>query len=299
MVVAVAVMMIIPVLATITVEPSTSTIEKTKIGESLSWVSNAPTEPLNVSADPGNGFVWLWWDHPLSQGSDLIKNYTIYRSEQSDGSDPIKIVQTIGPSDYGVNFLNDTSVINDNTYYYQLTADSDAGSSALSGSSWISATPTDIGSAPSGPQNLVVQNLTYSVQLNWSLPSTNGTTPVRFYDIMREENGTTTSLISSDLELWTTGYHDEDSDLLPGHIYNYTVRAINSYGAGPSLQGVHLGGTGPIPGAPENLTADPGNHTVYLSWDLPANPSFYGMTHFNIYRNVTGGSTFVKIDPEE
>ena len=44
-----------------------------------------PGAPRNLVADQGPGFVWLWWDHPTTNGDDLIKRYYIFRGTTSGG----------------------------------------------------------------------------------------------------------------------------------------------------------------------------------------------------------------------
>lgn len=75
----------------------------------------SPFEPLNLQATPGDGEVALSWSAPTFDGGSPITNYNIYR-----GTTPgtITFLEMIG------NELTytDTSVINDQIYYYQVSA---------------------------------------------------------------------------------------------------------------------------------------------------------------------------------
>ncbi len=202
------------------------------------------------------------------------------------------MVTPIAEVTVGVNYYNDTDVTNDAPYYYILKAQSDAGVSISSAE--VSATPNDSGSPPSGPLNLVATNLYYSAQLNWSAPSNAGTTPVRMFDIYRNPYPPGMPLTDEVTSGgWVTGY--EDSYVLPGEEYNYTVRAINSFGAGSTNVTVRVAGTGLYPEVPENLTASGGNCSVELNWDDPSNPSESGISRYDIYRSLTSSSGFVLI----
>jgi len=78
-----------------------------------------PDAPRNLVADQGPGYVWLWWDHPATQGDKLIKNYTIWRGSSS-GSETLLDTIHVGATYYdtpffdslwlnGLNFYNDTT----------------------------------------------------------------------------------------------------------------------------------------------------------------------------------------------
>jgi LPXTG-motif cell wall-anchored protein len=260
-----------------------------------------PGAPLNLVADRGPGYVWLWWDHPASNGDDLIKRYYIYRGESSGGQGATPIDWTyVGNTSYygtdmgGLNFYNDTSVVLETTYYYKLKASSDAGNSSFSNE--VSAKPSLTGSTPDAPA-VVGVNQVYQAQINWTEPSNSGSTPVRFYFVYRDP-GIFTTLI----EDWyrETGYVDEVGFFtVIGEDYNYSVRAVNSYGQGsPGWDDVRIGGTGTTPGAPENLTAIGLNNSAFLAWERPANPSAWGFDSYDVYRSTTEGGAYTIVGNE-
>ena len=143
-----------------------------------------PGAPRNLEADQGPGFVWLWWDHPATNGDDLIKRYYIFRGTSRGGRAPpirfgVSRETTFEGIDLdGVNLYNDTDVTLGTTYFYRLTASSDAGNSSFSNE--VSATPSMTGDAPGAP-GVVGENHVYRAQVNWTEPGAHGTTPVRFY----------------------------------------------------------------------------------------------------------------------
>ena len=151
-------------------------------------VPAVPSEPLNLVADQGPGFVWLWWDHPATQGSDLIKTYEIWRGTSSDGEallDTIYVGNTTFNGEWmgGLNIYNDTSVVLDTTYWYKIKAVSDAGASDFSNE--VESTPSLTGDAP-GASTATATNEVFGSQVNWTVPVDQGTTPVRFYFLYRE-----------------------------------------------------------------------------------------------------------------
>jgi len=91
-----------------------------------------PSQPLNVNATPGDKQVVLTWDAPASNGGSPITNYTIYRSNVSGGG---SVLITLG----SVFTYTDTAVVNDQTYYYKVSASNSMGEGLTSGA--IAATP--------------------------------------------------------------------------------------------------------------------------------------------------------------
>ncbi len=258
-----------------------------------------PGAPRNLVADQGPGFVWLWWDHPTTNGDDLIKRYYIFRGPTSGGESTTAIDWVfVGSTTFegtdlaGVNFYNDTDVTLDTTYFYRLTASSDAGNSSYSNE--VSATPSMTGDAPGAP-GVVGQNQVYQAQVNWTEPATQGSTPVRFYFLYRDP----VMFFGTLVEEWTldTGYTDEVGFFTQiGVDYTYTVTAVNSYGQGAEGTAiVNIGGTGDTPSAPTNLTAFGMNQSALLAWDKPVNPSASGFDKYELFRAPAQGGPWVSI----
>lgn len=255
----------------------------------LSATPIVPTAPLNLEADSGNEFVWLWWGHPADQGSDLIKNYTIYRNATSSSVDFVKLdtIQIGSQLPY-----NDTNVLNGVQYHYRITADSDAGASPAS--NVASVTPVASATPPGAVQNLVAVNNVYSIQLNWTSPATAGSNPIRYIYVYGP--GLFGFPDITELPPTANGYLD-DILVLPGNTYNYTVRAISStWGeVNNTVVDFFVGGTGDIPGSPENLTALASNNSVFLVWDNPANPSSQGLVNYTVWRSDAEAGPFAFI----
>ena len=263
-------------------EPSAITLNDE---QTLAITPSAPSAPLNLTADRGDGFVWLWWEHPANQGSEPIKRYAIYRGTTPGGeaSTPIDHVGV------GVNFYEDTGVTNGNTYYYRISAMSDYGEGV--NSSEVSASPSATGDAPGAPTNVQVTNEEYSAKISFSPPTDEGSTTVRYYSLYRGDSPATINyMVSINTDDWKT-LEFVDTMAYPGFDYYYAVKAENSYGEGanstPTM--VHVGGTGTVPSAPQNLTTTPSDGMVMLYWEEPVNPSENGILRYDIYRGTTSG----------
>ncbi len=92
-----------------------------------------PSAPQNLQATAGDGQVTLTWTAPSSDGGSTIINYMIYRGNTAGGE---TLLATIG----NVLTYVDTGVINNQTYYYKVSAVNDVGEGAYSNE--ITATPS-------------------------------------------------------------------------------------------------------------------------------------------------------------
>lgn len=91
----------------------------------------APTAPRNLEAQAGSGVVSLSWSSPADVGGGTILEYRIYRGQ--GGGTPSELDTTSGTT-----FTDDT-VIDDETYTYEVAAINEAGEGARAGP--VEATP--------------------------------------------------------------------------------------------------------------------------------------------------------------
>lgn len=112
---------------------------KNSVGEGP-WSSEAsatpigpPSEPQNLLASAGNGYVNLTWAQPSSDGGSPIVGYRLYRGVASGGETFLVEVST--------SFHNDTDTGNGITYFYQVSASNSVGEGPKSGE--VEATPSN------------------------------------------------------------------------------------------------------------------------------------------------------------
>lgn len=265
--------------------------------------ATAPSAPRNLVADQGPGFVWLWWDHPATQGTSLIKKYNILRGTSSGGETFHDWVY-VGSTYYNetdtflgtTNFYNDSYDITlETTYFYQIVAVSDDGTGPVSNE--VQATPSLTGSAPNAP-TVTGQNKVYAAQINWTKPTVPaGSPPVRFYSLYRDPGLFPGFPFTLQDFVLTQGYLDEAGLFFYlGVQYNWTVRAINAYGHGDAGKvTMKIGGTGSTPSAPLDLLAYSSNMSVGLIWDEPTNPSMGGFTNYSVWRATSDAGPFTEV----
>jgi hypothetical protein len=110
-------------------------------------VTNPPSAPQNLKATAGNAQVVLTWSAPASDGGAAVSGYKIYKATSS-GQETYAF--TVG----NVLTFTDTAVVNDQTYYYYITATNAAGESTQS---------NEVNAKPTAP---VIKSMTVDVTTN-------------------------------------------------------------------------------------------------------------------------------------
>lgn len=180
---------------------------------------STPSAPLNLQATAGDSQVILDWSTPTSDGGASITNYKIYRGTTT-GS--LTLLATIG------NLLTyiDTSAVNDQTYYYKVSAVNSVGEGAES--SEVSATPIGGITIPSAPQNLQATAGDGQVTLTWAVPSSDGGSNIINYMVYRGTSAGGETLLATIGNVLTYA----DTSVTNNQTYYYKVTAVNGVGEG-------------------------------------------------------------------
>ena len=228
-----------------------------------------PNPPGNLSAKPGNGFVFLSWSEPSYDGGYNITEYRIYRGNHS--GDEVFIASVSGAN----LSYNDSEVINNHTYFYYVTAVNSEGESA--GSNEVNATPCY---PPTAPELTAIFGSGY-VFLHWNESDSN----VAYYRVYRGLAPGDESLIAE-----LNGSHTTyvDSNVTPGLRYYYYIVAENCGGASERSNEVYGVPKG-APGAPRNLTGVQRGAGIILTWDPPGNDGGSPISSYYIYRGSSAG----------
>ena len=179
-----------------------------------------PSPPQNFQAAAGDGHVKLSWDAPDDDGGSPVTRYRVYRDTTSRGEKTL--LTTVG----NVLTYTDSDVINEQTYYYHVSAVNAVGEGEKSEEAY--ATPTSGATKPLAPQTLKSESGDNKVKLEWDAPDDDGGTPIAGYKVYR---GTT----SGERKLLTTVENvltHEDTTAINNQTYYYQVSAVNSAGEG-------------------------------------------------------------------
>src|SRR5438309_9192559 len=137
---------------------------------------------------------------------------------------------------------------------------------------------------PSAPQNLQAVGGNGQVTLTWDPPSDDGGAPILLYTIYRgNSSGGESFLITVPLVTTYT-----DATVTNGVPYYYQVSATNAIGEGPRSSEVSVT-PATQPGAPQGLSAAPGDATVSLTWSPPSSNGGSPITNYRVYRGFSSG----------
>ena len=243
--------------------------------------ATAPSAPQSLAASAGSLTVRLSWSAPSSNGGSPVTGYNVYRGTSPGGEGSTPVATNVTTTSF-----TDTGRTNGTTYYYYTVAAVNAvGTSPRSGEA--SATPQ--AAVPSAPTGLVASAGNASVVLSWTVPNSDGGSPITGYNVYRGtapggEGGTpvATNVASSSFT---------DTGRTNGTTYYYKVAAVNA--AGTSPQSGEASATpqpaATVPSAPQSLTAVGSNGAVQLSWTAPASNGGAAVTGYNVYRGTSAG----------
>ncbi len=195
----------------------------------------------SLSAMAGNGSVTLNWNVP-TDGGPAVTSYDVYRGT-SPGAETL-LGSTTATTD------TDSSASNGTTYYYEVSALNAVGQGPLS--TEVAASPAPPETVPAAP-SLSGTAGNNSVSLSWSV-SSNGGSPITFYDVYRGTSPGSESLFGS-----TTATTYTDPSAINGTTYYYEVSATNGVGQGPVSPAVTVtplgSGQAPAISSPSSTTA--------------------------------------------
>lgn len=236
-----------------------------------STVVAQPSEPRDLEASAGDGFVYLEWSGSLE--GDIV-NYRVFKG--TNPSRKVEVASTGGELEY-----RDTNVENGVTYYYHVVALGREGESAPSNQ--VNATPTNPRIPPSPPTQFRVSSQPGpgEAHLNWREPRRDGGDEVQEYRVYR---GTSPRSDSPLTRVSVSSY--TDTDISRDEVYYYRVTAINTYGESESTEKhiFTLSGEPTPPWAPNNLLASRQGNEVTLEWEEPRTGGEQ-ITRYKIYRS--------------
>ncbi|UCF07447.1 MAG: fibronectin type III domain-containing protein [Thermoplasmata archaeon] len=141
---------------------------------------------------------------------------------------------------------------------------------------------------PTAPQNLQAATGDEFVNLTWNPPASTGGSAIIQYNIHRNGSAGIYDLVPGS-QLWYN-----DTNVICGTTYTYTISALNSVGEGS--KSVEVSGTPvTVPQAPQNLRIITSDGVVILRWEPPADHGGSPVTNYVIYRCTISGNDPVTI----
>lgn len=228
-----------------------------------------PSVPSWLAATGGDASASLVWN-----SSDGAVSYNIYQSDTETGT-YVKVRSSANTSDII------TGLTNNHTYWFKVTAQNEAGESAMSVSA--QATPQAPVVVPPAPTSVNVLAGNNSATVSWD-PS-DGATSYTIYQ-GTSASGPFTAIVTVTSSPYTV------TGLTNGQTYYFAVGANNSAGNGAMSSPVGVTPKSPVtvPPVPSGLAASGGNATVSLSWNASV-----GAVSYNIYQSDTETGTYIQV----
>ncbi|HEV2537913.1 MAG TPA: fibronectin type III domain-containing protein, partial [Streptosporangiaceae bacterium] len=133
------------------------------------------------------------------------------------------------------------------------------------------------------PSGLTTAAGSAQVSLSWQAPSSDGGAAVTSYNVY--QGGKRAATVS--------GTGATVKNLANGTTYSFTVTAVNKAGEGPASGAASATPAAAVtkPGAPNGLSASPGNGKVTLSWTAPKSTGGAAITSYNVYQGGKKAAT--------
>lgn len=236
---------------------------------SIIGVLSPPSEPLDLVATGGEGYIHLEWEMPLHDGDYTITHYIVHRGLEEDNLTLLTMVPNI-------NHLIDDRVAWGEYYHYTVSATNGKGVSEPSNvATNRSVTVPD---APPGINGTVHLD---HITLEWEGPAFTGGLPLLAYRLYRRSPSGGPGLLST-ISFPLEGY--VDVDLEDRTTYTYDLAAVNSFGESRQRATVTLNTTG-VPTPPLNIDHTYGDRFIRLTWETPEDLHGLPVIRYNVYRH--------------
>lgn len=244
----------------------------------LTTPGDLPGSVLNPTAVAGNAQATVSWSPPADNGGSPVTGYTVVSSPGGQSC-----------STSGALSCTVTSLTNGVTYTFKVTATTAFGTGPAGVSNAV--TPSTVPSAPVAPLAVAGNG---QATITWSLPTSNGGSPITGY-LVTSSPGSLTCATTSQLSCTVTG-------LTNGTPVVFTVSASNVNGSGPpSLASTAVTPVAPIssPSAVLNPTAVAGDGQATISWTPPSSNGGSPIVSYTVLATPGSAScTYVVVNPE-
>lgn len=242
----------------------------------ISYNEGTPSKPLNLAGTAGTGEVDLDWDPPASEGNAPISDYVIEQATNLAGP-----WSTLADGTSTATATTVTGLTNGVTYFFRVSAVNSIGIGAVSDTTSLGVTPSDVPDAP-----VIDVIVPFDSGLHLDFTPGDSDAPVTGYEA-RVDGGAWVTATETANRITVSG-------LINGTSYDIEIRELNSIGA--SAASAPASGTPrAVPGAPSALAAVASNGTVALSWTAPAATNGSAITDYVIQHAASAGGTYTTV----
>ena len=240
-----------------------------------------PAAPSMGTATPHLNSVTLAWTAPLANGGSPIISYAVFFGQPSTAATQFGAALPASTLTVEVTGLSAGT-----SYYFYVVGTNALGSSPASVNAFANTTNIVPGTPIDFTASIPSLN---SITLNWTVPESNGGTPILGYEVFFGTTTDVTTKFGSTLASNATVV--QVTGLNPGTKYYFAVRAINAAGPGPFPSPLaNMSTTNLVPGVPTMFQVTSGVFSVTLSWTAPAANGGTDITGYHVYQ-VSGGSS--------
>jgi predicted transcriptional regulator/fibronectin type 3 domain-containing protein len=232
----------------------------------------SPLAPEDFNVSTKDGKVFLNWTPPTDTGGLPILGYTVSRGHS---------ILNVG--DYarieGESTFEDTNVTLGRTYVYRLRAFNSMGDGRNTTNRYI--TPMTV---PARIPVFWAIPGDGSVQLDWSLPPSDGGSMLLGFKVFRGTSTDTMDVVTEVFDPSISLY--EDKYVTNGLTYYYSVVAFNDRGNGPLSDIIYATPLG-VPGTPYEFVGNGSDRQIELSWEAPSITGGAKHLRYRIFRGAS------------
>ena len=232
----------------------------------------APGVPREMTIEPGNQKLTVTWQPPADDGGSPVTGYLVQWKDTGEEFSDTERRATVTDPRHQIPSLD-----NGSTYTVQVRAVNLTGTGPPASETGVPVT------VPGLPTSLTLRSNMGNLLVSWDEPADGGS-PVTGYLVQWKDTGEEFS--DTERRATVTDPRHQITGLTIGNEYTVSVAAINATGTGPAVTGSLL--LAENPGVPREMTIEPGNQKLTVTWQPPADDGGSPVTGYLVQWKDTG-----------
>ena len=232
----------------------------------------APGVPREMTIEPGNQKLTVTWQPPADDGGSPVTGYLVQWKDTGEEFSDTERRATVTEPRHQIPSLD-----NGSTYTVQVRAVNLTGTGPPASETGVPVT------VPGLPTSLTLRSNMGNLLVSWDEPADGGL-PVTGYLVQWKDTGEEFS--DTERRATVTEPRHQITGLTIGNEYTVSVAAINATGTGPAVTESLL--LAENPGVPREMTIEPGNQKLTVTWQPPADDGGSPVTGYLVQWKDTG-----------
>ena len=234
----------------------------------------APGVPREMTIEPGNQKLTVTWQPPAADGGSPVTGYLVQWKDTGEEFSDTERRATVTEPRHQISSLD-----NGSTYTVQVRAVNLTGTGPPASETGVPVT------VPGLPTSLTLRSNMGNLLVSWDEPAADdGGLPVTGYLVQWKDTGEEFS--DTERRATVTEPRHQITGLTIGNEYTVSVAAINATGTGPAVTESLL--LAENPGVPREMTIEPGNQKLTVTWQPPAADGGSPVTGYLVQWKDTG-----------